>query len=489
MPSWYNLFFAVFGTAAVLRHLETNNRTWLVVAGVCAGASCLAKIVGLYLVAAVLFFLAFREQFLSRVTPDRLGSVPPTRLGTYARFALYFLLLFLTLLVVLVFDELGIREFIHFVLPAVVLAVLYVWNERAWPTKPSPERFATLTRLVVPFLLGLSMPLAVFLLPYVASGSVAALGHGVFVQSLTQLTFAHVRPPSLLATTVATIPLVVVLASSFWRYRVGWMAITVAALAVGSILSAAATEALLYRLVWYSVRALIPVTTVAGVVMLMWSNTAAPLSALRSQQVLVLLCVMAMVSVVQFPFSTPIYFLYVAPIIAFTAPAVMSVVRVSHFVPVAVLCFYLLFAVLWVNGSGVDTIGFYYVPDDQTELLDLDRGGLRVRSEEKDEYERLMAVLQARARSDFIYATPDCPEVYFLSGLRNPTRTFFDYYDDPVGRTVRILDAIEQHQVRLVVLNREPSFSGDVPPELTASLTAWFPYAMEVGRFHVRWRE
>ena len=198
---------------------------------------------------------------------------------------------------------------------------------------------------------------------------------------------------------------------------------------------------------------------------------------------------MAMVSVVQFPFSTPIYFLYVAPIIAFTAPAVMSVVRVSQFVPVAVLCFYLLFAVLWVNGSGVDTIGFYYVPDDQTELLDLDRGGLRVRSEEKDEYERLVAVLQARARSDFIYATPDCPVVYFLSGMRNPTRTFFDYYDDPVGRTVRILDAIEQHQVRLVVLNREPSFSRDVPPELTASLTARFPYAMEVGRFHVRWRE
>ena len=66
------------------------------------------------------------------------------------------------------------------------------------------------------------------------------------------------------------------LASSFWRYRVGWMAITVAVLAVGSILAAAATEALLYRLVWYSVRALIPVTTVAGVVMLVWSNTAAP---------------------------------------------------------------------------------------------------------------------------------------------------------------------------------------------------------------------
>ena len=64
-------------------------------------------------------------------------------------------------------------------------------------------------------------------------------------------------------------------------------------------------------------------------------------------------------------------------------------------------------------------------------MLSPDRGGLRVGAEEQDEYERLVAELRAHASSGYMYATPDCPEVYFLSGLRNPTRTFFDFFDEP----------------------------------------------------------
>ena len=35
MPSWYNLFFATFGAAALLRYLEVRRARWLFVAGVC----------------------------------------------------------------------------------------------------------------------------------------------------------------------------------------------------------------------------------------------------------------------------------------------------------------------------------------------------------------------------------------------------------------------------------------------------------------------
>src|SRR5215469_14944148 len=48
MPSWYNLFFAVFGLAALLRYFEFASRRWLVIAGVCAGISMLAKIAAVY---------------------------------------------------------------------------------------------------------------------------------------------------------------------------------------------------------------------------------------------------------------------------------------------------------------------------------------------------------------------------------------------------------------------------------------------------------
>ena len=61
MPSWYNLFFATFGAAALF---ATSMRTKRVafVAGVCGGISILIKVIGAYYIAGVLLFLAFREQ-------------------------------------------------------------------------------------------------------------------------------------------------------------------------------------------------------------------------------------------------------------------------------------------------------------------------------------------------------------------------------------------------------------------------------------------
>ena len=206
MPSWYNLFFAVFGTAALIRYLDVDNRWWLFAAGVLAGLSCVTKIVGLYFVAAVLLFLAFQEQSLSRARgqraePDRRDE-PGGRPGAYAVFAFSSLLLFLALLVNLVFDWLGAGEIIHFVLPAAALVAFYVWNERVGPARPSRQRFVALTRLVTPFALGLSLPLVVFLLPYVASGSLDALYDGLFVKTMKQLEFGHVRPPSRRASSI-----------------------------------------------------------------------------------------------------------------------------------------------------------------------------------------------------------------------------------------------------------------------------------------------
>ena len=66
MPSWYNLFFATFGAAALLRYLEVRTRRWLFVAGVCGGVSILIKVIGAYYIAGALLFLAFLEQSESR---------------------------------------------------------------------------------------------------------------------------------------------------------------------------------------------------------------------------------------------------------------------------------------------------------------------------------------------------------------------------------------------------------------------------------------
>src|SRR5580658_592846 len=44
MPSWFNLFFATYGLAALLRYIETRKWVWLPLAGMCGGFSLLAKV-------------------------------------------------------------------------------------------------------------------------------------------------------------------------------------------------------------------------------------------------------------------------------------------------------------------------------------------------------------------------------------------------------------------------------------------------------------
>lgn len=486
MPSWYNLFFAVFGTAALLRYLETERARWLGLAGACAGLSCLAKVAGLYYVAAVLLFLVFREQYISRASQE----TTPKPGQAYGRFVQLALLLFVLVLFTLSYSGAGTLGIVHFMLPGTALVVLFFWNERTQPQVASWTRFATLGRLVAPFAVGLAFPLMFFLIPYVASGSLSALFNGVFVMPLRRLSFAAIGPPGLFASVFSVLPLVLFLAGSRWRagIRLHEAAIVVLMLAAG--LQAASEHFFVYQLVWYSIRTLAPVTVLAGVMLLTHPRSVARLSSLRCQQVNLMLCVTAMVSLVQFPFSAPIYFCYVAPVIVLAVVAVVSSQeRESRFAPAVVLCFYLVFGILWVNRGFIYNMGYIYAPSDQTEVLALDRGGLRVSPKDSQEYENLVATMQLHARGEFAYATPDCPEVYFLTGLRNPTRTIIDFFDDPIGRAARILDALEQHGVNVVALNHAPGYSDDPTPELVAALTARYPYAIEVGRFEVRWRE
>ena len=70
-PSWYNLFFATFGMAALLRYIEVQKLRWLVVAGMCGGISFLVKQVGLFFIAAALLFFLLREQEANHADPGQ----------------------------------------------------------------------------------------------------------------------------------------------------------------------------------------------------------------------------------------------------------------------------------------------------------------------------------------------------------------------------------------------------------------------------------
>jgi hypothetical protein len=116
MPSWYNLFLATFGAAALLRFVEVGTWRWLFLAGLCGGVSCAIKIIGVYYVAAVLLFLIFREQSAASARAHEPG--PRTR--AYPAFIAGGLFLFLGLIVWTLRHQLGSGELCDLLAPALI---------------------------------------------------------------------------------------------------------------------------------------------------------------------------------------------------------------------------------------------------------------------------------------------------------------------------------------------------------------------------------
>ncbi|MGI8403072.1 MAG: ArnT family glycosyltransferase [Gemmatimonadaceae bacterium] len=489
LPSWYNLFLAVIGIAALFRWLEDRRARWLVAAGIMGGLSLLVKVVGLYYVAGVLLFLVFQAHEESRraLKLDSPNAAP--RGLSYALLTTVCLLAFSAALLLLVRHQLYPAELVQFVLPGTALSVLLVRNEWLEPAGPSGIRFRTLGRLIAPFVLGFAVPVALFLIPFARAHAIGALFNGVFVLPTLRFGAASHRMPSLTSLR-ALVPVLLLfaygrqLAGRATRYH--WV---VLALLMGTYLIATATNPLLYHLVWFAIRDALPILVLLGAVVLTRARPTDVESPLMRSRAMLLLSVSAVFTLVQFPFSAPIYFCYVAPLVALVAVALLPYARpMAPAVPVSMLVFLIAFAVLRVNTSPLGSMGLWYQPYPATTSLALPRGHLDVPVQDADMYRAAVGVLQQHARGGFTWASPDCPEVYFLSGLRNPTRSLFDFFDEETGRTARILSALDQHGVTAIALNSSPAFSAGIPDELVNALKVRYPFGTNVGKFQIRWQ-
>lgn len=485
MPSWYNLFLATFGAAALFRHLEDGRRRWLVAAGIAGGLSFLVKVVGLYYVAGVLLFLVFRAHAQSRSEAG-----PAAHRGTgYAVFVSGALVAFVAALVALVRHQMHVPELLQFVLPGGAIALLLVRNEWTQPAGASRARFATLARLLIPFLIGVVAPVMIFLVPYARSGSVGAFASGVFLLPMKRfgIAVALVLPTAYM---LCCVPLgLLAFLSRVLRGRAALLVGGVVAAALAALVVLTARYVALYQAVWFSVRMLLPGLIVAGVVVLGRPRAADAEDRLLRPRTMVLLCVAALCSLIQFPYFVTNYFCYVAPLVLLAVVALSRYLQPkAAFIPAAALAFFIMFPVLRTNDSTLYTMGLYYAPYLRTVPLGLARGGIEVPVVHAEAYRKLVPLIRARARGGYLWASPDCPELYFLTGLKNPTRSLFDFFDDTTGRTTRVLETLESHGVTVIVLNARSAFSPPPSEDLVAELEKRYPYAANVGPFQVRWR-
>jgi hypothetical protein len=466
MPSWYVLFLASAGTLALLTFADTRKRRWLVAAGLAAGAACAIKVTGLYFVAAALFSLVYLEQDADQ--GDK-------RMSAYAWLIVAGAAAYTALVVLLVRGQ-GIDALVTYALPNAAIAGLLIsreWNEAH---APSIRRAKTLGPWLGWFLVGAAVPIGLLLVPYVRAGAVGALVTGVFVTPMKRLAVMY-APPFPAVTTLAALPVAAALGLFTRSARIRWLiaivatVVLVASGAVQPYADAASRTplAVMSRLVRDALHGLVLVVAIVGAVLL-GGRRASP-------AVAVLIFVMATGWLIMFPFSHDVYFHYAAPLIALGVLAVAQPGWGS-----AVVGGLLLLYAVTQHSMGIMTPSAHMV------RLATPRGGPLVTPATNAMYDHLVSVVQAHARGRFIYATPDSPDVYFLTGFENPTSTMYEAFDPPTDRARTIPPLLDARGVTVVVIARQRYVSGPVDPALAAALERQFPLADTVGWYVVRWR-
>jgi len=482
MPSWFNLLFAAMGCAALMRWRETDRLRWLLLAGVFGGLSITIKVIGFYFVAAALLFLAFQATSTSEDAQRE-----RTLADAIARIVLTIGIVLASVLPFAMMRSAGsITQLMNLAAPATITALFVAAQAMRFGDARAAGR---LLKNAAVFIAGVLVPVLLFMIPYLKSGSVSSLYEGLFVLPQKRLISAANGGPPDWSVFLPLLWLAVMLLPWFADQRIGRVGLVAVGLACTAVVAMALFSFETNGLVFLSVAMAELPLVVAGIGLIgraQWLRGTG-IAPIKREYVLLLLAMTAWCGLVQFPFSGPIYFAYVAPLVILSAVAVGSTFARSARAGSIVLATYVMlgllthdkfFSVAFVRAS---------LSNEATALLDVPRGGLTIRADEQALYRGLIDTIQAHAKSRFIYVTPDAPEVYFLADRENPTRTLFDFLDDPVRRDQRILRSITDHDVHVVVLNLAADFSGPVPRALHDSLAHRFPVGVRMGRFVIRW--
>lgn len=482
MPSWYNVFFATFGTAALLRYIESKHRSWLAVAGLCAGFSALAKITAVYFVAGALLFFVFREQCQSKSAAESANR----NSKLYSAGVTVMLVLFVALLYRMIHRLPGANEVAFFVFPAAVVTGLLIAREFSGIPGSMRRRLSRLMGMCVPFGIGFVSPILAFLVPYVQAKAVWQLFAGLALIASLAIRF-EVTPAPAIAMILTAAP-IAFLVLTFLRSKKNGRIVFALLLAgyLSFVLSFGGRWPIVYALGWFPL-ATGPHVLVAAVAGALWSSRSEENpSTTAGQQLMLLATVTALCSVIQFPFSAPVYFLFVAPFVLLLAAAFFRRAGVPAYLVGLLAGFYLLFAVL--PGTRFTLVLPYATQGPLTKLM-ISRGGILVPASDEKLYTEVVRLIQAHAKNEYIYAAPDCPELYFLTGLKSPTRHYFEFAEDEEGHAEKMLRTLTANEINVVAINRQPLFAKELAPDMKAALEQRYPYFVDLAKFQVRWKE
>ena len=450
MPSWWNAALALASVALVLRWLDSRNLFFLGAAGLLTGLSFLVKSTGAHIAAAIALYLVILASSRSqrRWLMVGIGWAVVTSFG------------------VLLSGAPSTQSLVGLLLP---LAAVTFIGFRSGVVSSTDQDRAVPFRSVILFSTFFLIPPMLYALPYVWSSNGDALVTGWF--RLPQLRFAEAVwimrfpwPPVMLLAAAATLIFLV-------HRRMGprW--------ALGVFVALEIFVAFVGWEGWWSIMVIMivlaPLLVSAGIIRIGWSR---PLGHEH------LLCGLTLTAFafIQFPMSNAIYALYLVPLIA----TVLGVWIVGSSRSKALACILLLTSSIVAIQLERD---YQYIANPHNEpvamvSLDTKRGGIEI-PESAAYYIPLVNHLEHHEGSP-VYAGPDSPEVYFLTGTSNPTPVFFDFLADEWSID-DLSGAVQRRQVEGVVVNGDPDFSSPLPPSLLEVVGEQFPNKTSFGPFDV----
>jgi hypothetical protein len=190
----------------------------------------------------------------------------------------------------------------------------------------------------------------------------------------------------------------------------------------------------------------------------------------------------------QYPFAAPIYFVYVLPLlIVALAAAVALRPRRTQVTAGVVATIFLAFGLLEVIPGAPDDAGISASHFPALAWLETPRGHLLVTPDDADEFNELVSVLDSLPRGP-IWAGPDAPEVAFLSARVDVNPNFFGFLGAPRTNWPELTRQLIAWHVPIVVVDSEPSFSTALSATETADMFRAFPKHREVEIFQIHWR-
>jgi hypothetical protein len=340
----------------------------------------------------------------------------------------------------------------------------------------------------IPFLVAAIIPIALFFGFYWYHHALRDLMNGLFVTPFHRLFTAQLTPYGLLFEYPSVLVVLLTVETAKLRGQPRRVLSIFLAVLAALVLLGSRSNDLAYIIGLTSAVGIIPLLVFAAVIVL-GTNRYPEVPDSRGDQLLaLLLAISGVFSLIQFPYSSVGYFLYVAPIAILLAAALLS--RFSQ-PPRIILCsaiaFYLLFAVFVIRPH---VRGAHRRPEPDNTVLELPRvGGLRVSSEAASEYMELIPFVRSAAGDDPIFAGPDCPEIYFLTASKNSTPIIFDSLLDPKEYEKEMRALFDRpHFIRVAVIHNT-DISVAYQAEVLRSLARTrFPNSRKIGSFTVYWR-